>query len=104
MPNIYNVKIRSLIDTLVDIKDDDKLLTLSTCSYEFDDFRTVIVARKVRDGEDISVNTESAKNSENPLMPDCWYSRYGGHAPSYFNFRKAYENGEISWYSGNFLD
>lgn len=101
---VYNVKIRSLIDIPVDIKDDDQLITLSTCSYEFDDFRTVIVARKIRDSEDISVDTQSAKVSENPLMPDCWYKRYGGSAPTYSNFRKAYEDGEISWYSGDFLD
>ena len=101
---VYNIKIRSLIDISVDIKDDDQLITLSTCSYEFDDFRTVLVARKVRDSEDITVDTQSAKVSENPLMPDCWYKRYGGRAPTYSNFRKAYEDGEISWYSGSFVD
>ncbi len=66
---------RSLLDIPVDVNEDDKLITLSTCSYEFKDFRTVVVARKVRDGESSVVDTENATYASNPLMPDCWYKR-----------------------------
>jgi len=57
MNYVYNVRIRSLITCPVDVNEDDELLTLSTCSYEFTNFRTVIVARKVRDGESAKVDT-----------------------------------------------
>ena len=32
----------------------DEFLTLSTCAYDFEDSRFVVVARKVRENEDIS--------------------------------------------------
>ncbi len=75
---IHNVKIRSLLDVPVDVNDEDSIVPLSTCSYEFEDFRTVLVARRIRDGEEDHVDVEKAKKSNNPLMPDCWYKKYGG--------------------------
>jgi len=53
---VDEVKARSYYDTSVDVRPGDQLLTLSTCSYEFGpvsdtDTRTVIVARRIRDGE-----------------------------------------------------
>lgn len=72
---VEEVRKRSLLDIPVDINEDDKLITLSTCSYEFKDFRTVVVARKVRDGETRLVDTENANYASNPLMPDCWYRK-----------------------------
>ncbi|MEM1485032.1 class B sortase [Oscillospiraceae bacterium PP1C4] len=53
---IDEVKARSYYDSNIDIKQGDQFLTLSTCSYEFGpvadtDTRTVIVARRIRDGE-----------------------------------------------------
>ena len=95
---VYQIRVRSLLDIPVDIKDDDKLLTLSTCSYEMDDFRTVVVARKIRDGESEDIDLQKAKLSENPLMPEGWYKKYGGEAPKVTNFKNALANGEISWY------
>ena len=73
---------RSLIITGVDVSADDKLLTLSTCSYEFDDARFVVVARKVRIGESRKVSTKEAKLNPSPLMPDVWYELYGGTKPN----------------------
>jgi len=58
---IYNIKERSYFDIDVPINENDRLLTLSTCSYETDNMRTVIVARKIRDGEDVSSYIKSAK-------------------------------------------
>ena len=76
---IEEVRKRSLFDIPVDVNEDDKIITLSTCSYEFKDFRTVIVARKVRDDESRLVDTENVKYASNPLMPDCWYRKYSMH-------------------------
>ena len=52
------MEIRSLFDTGVDVSADDQIVLLSTCSYEMDGFRTVIAARKVREGEDTTVDTK----------------------------------------------
>lgn len=95
---IYQVRVRSLIDSPVDITDDDQIITLSTCSYEFADFRTVVFARKVRPGEDSAVDIEKSALAQNPVMPDCWYEKYGGSAPQVTSFASALKNGEIHWY------
>lgn len=74
---------RSLYDTGVDVNEDDKLLTLSTCTREVDtddhraDCRIVIVARMVRDGESASVDTSAARENRSPKYPQIWYDKYG---------------------------
>ncbi len=75
MKFIDDLKKRSLISTPVDVNENDQILTLSTCSYEFKNFRTVVVARKVRQGESLEIDLNNAIKSPNPLMPDCWYNR-----------------------------
>lgn len=67
---------RSYICTGVDVLPTDKLLTLSTCSYEFYEARWVVVARKVRPGEDASVDTSVAYKNPSPVMPDTWIKAY----------------------------
>ena len=78
---IDSVLVRSIINTGVDVRSDDQLLTLSTCSYEFKDARFVVVARKVRKGESASVDTSAAVMNPNPLYPDVWYQLFGGTKP-----------------------
>ncbi|MBQ4100246.1 MAG: class B sortase, partial [Oscillospiraceae bacterium] len=78
---IYDAKVRSFINTGVDAVPSDKLLTLSTCTYEFTDARFVVVAREVREGEDLYEGVEQSYENENPLMPDIWYKTYGGEKP-----------------------
>lgn len=96
---VYQIRIRSLLNTEVDIQEDDQILCLSTCSYEVDDYRTVVVARKVRPGEAPTVEVEEAESNPAPLFPASYYYRYGGEAPALSNtFEDAYANGEISWY------
>lgn len=66
---------RSLYDTGVDVFESDKLLTLSTCSHEFEDARFVVVARLVRPGESANVNTENAVVNANPRYPQAYCSK-----------------------------
>lgn len=70
---IEDIRKRSIIDTYdeIDVAPTDELLTLSTCSYEYADFRTVVVARKVREGE-TTIDVSTAHDAENPLMPEIW--------------------------------
>ena len=98
---IYQLRIRSNFNVDdVDINEKDQILTLSTCSYELKNYRTVIVARRVRDGEDPNVNTDNVTINPSPLYPESFYYRYGGKAPKLpETFEEALEAGEISWYS-----
>lgn len=73
-----NIMKRSLILTDIDVEYGDKLLMLSTCSVEFDDSRLVVVARRVREGEDPMEGVSSAAVNPNPLFPDRWYAVKGG--------------------------
>lgn len=84
---IYNIKIRSYLSVDVPINEDDTLLTLSTCSYETQNMRTIAVARKVRDNEDVS---EYIKNvsSASPVTI----------ASSSFSVENAAKN--TPWYDG----
>ncbi len=97
---VYNLRVRSLVDCPVDVNENDTILTLSTCSYDFEDFRTVIVARKVRDGESPDVDVSKAAENPSPLYPDIWYKTFGGTRPNVTSFQNAYNNKEISWYDG----
>ena len=76
-----NVKVRSIINTGVDVIGTDEVITLSTCSYEFDNARTVVFARKVRDSESMHVNVEKAKYNKKPLYPQAYYDKNGGKKP-----------------------
>lgn len=78
---LSQVKLRSVLSLPVDLKSSDSLLTLSTCSYEFDGFRTVIFARRIRPGEDESVDTSKVSRNADALYPDCWYAKFGGKKP-----------------------
>ena len=81
---LYGIRIRSILNTGVDVQAGDKLLTLSTCSYEFKGARFVVVARKLRDGESLSdaEDVSAASKNENVLYPDIWYSLYKQEKPN----------------------
>ena len=87
MNYIYNLKIRSYLDVPVPINENDNMLTLSTCSYETKNMRTVAFAREVRDGEDVSKYIKAVK-AQTPVEL----------AESTFSTELAAKN--IKWYDG----
>ncbi|MBR2714686.1 MAG: class B sortase [Ruminococcus sp.] len=97
---VYNCRVRSLINCPVMVNEDDQILTLSTCSYEYSNWRTVVVARKLREGEKAKVNTEIATLNSNPLFPDIYYTNHAGSRPTEMTFKTAEASGLINWYDG----
>lgn len=81
MSYVEEINKRRLYTTDVDILPTDKILTLSTCCYDFSDARLVVVARLVREGESKEVNTANAKMNENPRYPQAWYDNHGTENP-----------------------
>lgn len=106
MNYVYNVRVRSLINCPVDVNEGDELITLSTCSYEYTNFRTVVVARKTRIGEDAKVDVKKASVNSNAVWPEVYYDTRGGSRPKVTDFCTAYEAKQIDWYDGtyNFKD
>ena len=100
MNYIYNVKERSLFDIPVPINENDRIITLSTCSYEYSDFRTVVVARKVRSGENVKEYIDKAALNENPLWPEVYYTDHYVQMPEITTFKTECDKGTISWYDG----
>lgn len=80
---------RKLYTTGVDILPTDKILTLSTCLYDFDDARFVVIARMVREGESEEVDVSLVEENANPRYPQAWYDKNNKSNP--------YKNAE-RWY------
>ncbi len=97
---LYEIESRSLYHCPVDVNEKDRLLMLSTCSYEFDNCRTVVVARRLRKGESSKVDTTKAFLKKDTFYPNAWYKQYGGTPPAHTNFYDALAFNEIDWYDG----
>lgn len=74
---IEGCRIRSCINTGVDVLPTDTILTLQTCVYEFTDARLVIMARRARPGESKDVDVAQAVVNPNPRYPQAWYDAKG---------------------------
>ncbi len=72
---IERCRVRSLINTNVDVKAQDEVITLSTCCYDFDDARLVIVARLLREGESAEVDTSQATVNSKVIYPGKYYAK-----------------------------
>lgn len=90
---------RTLYYTPVDVEPSDKILTLSTCTRNMDikghgetNARFVVVARLVREGENVNVNTAEALVNENPKQPQIWYDAHGTQNP-YVDAKRWYPEG-----------
>ncbi len=68
-----NILARTAVNTGVDFNEDDKFVTLSTCSNEFEPSRFVVIGRRVRDGESPEVDVSKAAINEEMLEPDYSY-------------------------------
>lgn len=74
---VNEIALRSFYLTDVDVEYGDKLMTLSTCDYDFDDQRLVVVARFVREGESEEVNVNGAYINPSVYLPQRYCDRYG---------------------------
>lgn len=86
---IYEIKIRSIINIPVEVLPDDKIISLSTCSYEMEGFRTVVFARKIRENESELIDFENTELNKNPLMPEGWYRARKIKMPKFEHRRKS---------------
>lgn len=71
---------RSTFYTDVDLKYGDHLITLSTCIMDYGEWnlRWVLFGRRVREGEDPTVDVSKAYANPDPLYFDAYYRVYGG--------------------------
>ncbi len=98
MNYVYQIRIRSLFDIPVDFGPEDQLLLLSTCSYEYDDYRLVVAARKVREGESDTVDTSKAAYSSKTVFPENYRKDRGLSLPDWPDtYEEAKEQGLLSW-------
>lgn len=75
---IDGIKERSMIKTGVDVKADDKILTLYTCYQDiFDGGRLVVFARLLREGESAQVDVSKASFNHNARYPQAYYDQLG---------------------------
>ncbi|MEG2429918.1 MAG: class B sortase, partial [Oscillospiraceae bacterium] len=73
---VAEVTKRSYFNTEVDVKADDKLITLSTCNgYNATPMRSCVVARKVRPSETTEVDVSKATENTDMVMPDAWVKK-----------------------------
>ncbi len=100
MEYIYKARVRSLFNVPIPVNEDDRILVLSTCSYEYDNYRTVVFARELRAGEYSKKYTENTTVNQNPLWPDDYYNATGATRVKTTSFKEAYADGQISWYDG----
>ncbi len=74
-----NLMFRSYYTSDIPADKSDEYITLSTCSTELSNLRWVVVARRVRQGEDPS--TYSYYSNPSPRKPALFYTHYGMEIP-----------------------
>ena len=79
---INEARYRSLIKTSAEVFETDSILTLICNSDEYDGARFVVLARRFRPFEEEETKY-TAEASEEPLMPDKWYTLNGKPKPDY---------------------
>lgn len=81
---IEQVKQRMLYDTGVSLEPTDKVVTLSTCIYDYGksvDTRLVVVGRLLHEGESEEIDVSLVKDNPDYRRPQVWYSRNGKTNP-----------------------
>lgn len=70
---------RSIVKTPAqDLVPGDKIVTLSTCIYDFTGARLVVMARKLRPGESKEMDTSKITYNKDVVYPAAYYARKGG--------------------------
>jgi len=69
---IEEIRKRSLYNTGVDVTPDDRMLSLTTCVYDFNEARLIVFARKLRPGESKTSGVSEATVNKTPLYPAAW--------------------------------
>ncbi|MDR0987004.1 MAG: class B sortase [Ruminococcus sp.] len=73
-----NIDKKNQIITGLDYDENDKYLTLSTCSYEWEPSRHVMIARKLRPGETTAnIDTTAFKLNPDAVWPAVYYKYTG---------------------------
>ncbi|MBR2876657.1 MAG: class B sortase, partial [Clostridia bacterium] len=71
---IVELNKRKLYETGVDILPTDKLVTLCTCTYEFDNARLLVIGRMLREGESEEIDKTLVKKKDTPVKyPSSYY-------------------------------
>lgn len=68
------IKLRTIYYPNVDLAVSDRILTLSTCTYELDEGRLIVMARMVRPGESTDVDLTNIRVNPNPRYPQGYYT------------------------------
>ncbi len=77
---IEQVKQRTLYNTGVSLEPTDKIITLSTCIYDYGksvDTRLVVVGRLLHEGESESIDASLVADNPDYRRPQVWYNRNG---------------------------
>ena len=76
---IKEINERSHFHTGIDVNENDQFITLSTCSYEWEPSRHVIIGRKLRSGETVeTMDLSGFEVNPNPKWPAIYYKYNGG--------------------------
>jgi SrtB family sortase len=75
---IAAIRDRSYLNVDMDVRYGDRLLCISTCTYEFDGARFVVFARELREGE--STDPAPVTRNPDPLLPAAFTRLYGGRS------------------------
>ncbi len=81
---IEQVKQRALYETGVSLEPTDKIITLSTCIYDYGkniDTRFVVVARLLHEGESEEIDASLVKDNPDYRRPQVWYNSKGKTNP-----------------------
>lgn len=81
MTYVNELRARSLFDYPVDVQPSDELLILSTCTnksqVKVDNGRFAVIARRVREGENVTTDTAKIVKNDDAIMPYAWYTAQG---------------------------
>ena len=81
---IEQVNQRKLYDTGVSLEPTDKVITLSTCIYDYGksvDTRLVVVGRLLHEGESEEIDVSLVKDNPDYRRPQVWYNSHGKTNP-----------------------